>query len=124
YHVCVCVCLCVCVCVSVCVCVRVWFLWWWLVVRLVVLTREMAGYKQQGEAAEKAHNVFFWLTYPGSVNIDTIDDPMQKRFVPDACVLRPSSLALRRLPTRVSRCASLRNYRQHPAPSPLRHLRS
>ncbi len=30
------------------------------------------GYKQQGKAAEKAYNLFYYLTYEGTVDIDSI----------------------------------------------------
>ena len=33
------------------------------------------GYKQRGEAAVKNDNVFYYLTYEGTVDLDTIDDP-------------------------------------------------
>lgn len=39
------------------------------------------GYKQRGPEAEKAHNVFYYLTYEGSVDIDSIDDPLLKRSI-------------------------------------------
>eukprot|EP00339_Tiarina_fusa_P026282 CAMPEP_0117073598 /NCGR_PEP_ID=MMETSP0472-20121206/51827_1 /TAXON_ID=693140 ORGANISM="Tiarina fusus, Strain LIS" /NCGR_SAMPLE_ID=MMETSP0472 /ASSEMBLY_ACC=CAM_ASM_000603 /LENGTH=570 /DNA_ID=CAMNT_0004798225 /DNA_START=1985 /DNA_END=3699 /DNA_ORIENTATION=+ len=39
------------------------------------------GYKQQGNAAEEALNVFYFLTYEGSVDIDAIDDPIEKDSV-------------------------------------------
>lgn len=34
------------------------------------------GYKQKGEAAVEACNVFYYLTYPDTVNISSIDDPV------------------------------------------------
>eukprot|EP00943_MAST-04B_sp_MAST-4B-sp1_P006442 g6442.t1 len=33
------------------------------------------GFKQRGEAAVEANNVFYYLTYEGTVNLDEIDDP-------------------------------------------------
>lgn len=33
------------------------------------------GYKQKGKDAEKATNVFYYLTYEDSIDIDTIQDP-------------------------------------------------
>ena len=36
------------------------------------------GYKQRGQAAVDAHNVFYYLTYEGAVDIDAIDDPLLK----------------------------------------------
>lgn len=37
------------------------------------------GYKQRGPESVKAQNVFYYLTYSGAVDIDAIEDPMQKR---------------------------------------------
>lgn len=37
------------------------------------------GYKQNGDEAVAALNVFHHLTYEGAVDIETIDDPMQKK---------------------------------------------
>src|SRR3990167_3156190 len=39
------------------------------------------GYKQQGKAAADALNVFYFLTYEGSIDIDCIDDPIEKDSV-------------------------------------------
>jgi hypothetical protein len=36
------------------------------------------GYKQTGEAAIEAKNVFYYLTYENAIDIDDIDDPMLK----------------------------------------------
>ncbi|RLN92658.1 hypothetical protein BBJ28_00015774 [Nothophytophthora sp. Chile5] len=36
------------------------------------------GYKQQGDEAVKADNLFYYLSYEGSVDLETIDDPVQK----------------------------------------------
>jgi len=36
------------------------------------------GYKQQGKPAEEALNVFYYLTYEGAVDIDSITDPVEK----------------------------------------------
>jgi hypothetical protein len=33
------------------------------------------GYKQRGEEAVAAHNVFYYLTYEGAVDLDSIEDP-------------------------------------------------
>ncbi|EGC29360.1 hypothetical protein DICPUDRAFT_159064 [Dictyostelium purpureum] len=38
----------------------------------------MFGYKQQGEAAAKAFNMFFPLTYEGAVDIDSIEDQLTR----------------------------------------------
>ena len=37
------------------------------------------GYKQTGPEAEAAHNVFYFLTYEGGVDIDAIDDPQLRK---------------------------------------------
>jgi hypothetical protein len=39
------------------------------------------GYKQQGEAAIDAKNLFYYLTYEGAVDIESIKDPLQKEAV-------------------------------------------
>ncbi|XP_019848853.1 PREDICTED: WD repeat and FYVE domain-containing protein 3-like isoform X2 [Amphimedon queenslandica] len=39
------------------------------------------GYKQQGKDAEKAHNIFHPLFYEGTIDIDTIDDPVRRNAV-------------------------------------------
>lgn len=36
------------------------------------------GYKQTGEEALKAHNVFHHLFYEGTVDIDKIEDPVKR----------------------------------------------
>jgi len=41
------------------------------------------GYKQIGEEAVKAYNVFYYLTYEGAVDIDRIKDPIQKKSIED-----------------------------------------
>nr|XP_043628907.1 BEACH domain-containing protein C2-like [Erigeron canadensis] len=41
------------------------------------------GYKQQGKEAISANNVFFYVTYEGAVDIDRIQDPVQRRAVQD-----------------------------------------
>ncbi|KAK1430336.1 hypothetical protein QVD17_12999 [Tagetes erecta] len=41
------------------------------------------GYKQQGKEAISANNVFFYATYEGAVDIDKIQDPVQRRAVED-----------------------------------------
>ncbi len=37
------------------------------------------GALQQGKAAEEANNVFYYLTYEGAVDLDDIEDPMQRK---------------------------------------------
>ncbi|KAJ2625433.1 hypothetical protein GGI25_000528 [Coemansia spiralis] len=39
------------------------------------------GYKQRGPEATKAHNVFYYLTYEGAVNLDAIQDPVERASV-------------------------------------------
>jgi hypothetical protein len=36
------------------------------------------GYKQTGEEAVKAHNVFYYLTYENAIHLDDIDDPIER----------------------------------------------
>ncbi|NWY23715.1 NBEA protein, partial [Pheucticus melanocephalus] len=45
------------------------------------------GYKQRGPEAVRALNVFHYLTYEGSVNLDSITDPVL-REIPEAYVIR------------------------------------
>ncbi|XP_076302046.1 A kinase anchor protein rugose isoform X15 [Lasioglossum baleicum] len=39
------------------------------------------GYKQKGPEAVRATNVFYYLTYEGSVDLDTITDPMMREAI-------------------------------------------
>lgn len=39
------------------------------------------GYKQRGKAAEEAVNVFYYYTYEGSVDIDSVADPVMKSSI-------------------------------------------
>ncbi|KAJ3680517.1 hypothetical protein LUZ60_016795 [Juncus effusus] len=41
------------------------------------------GYKQRGKEAVNANNVFFYITYEGTVDIDKIMDPVQRRATQD-----------------------------------------
>lgn len=36
-------------------------------------------YQQRGAAAELAANTFYYLTYEGTVDLDDIDDPLQRK---------------------------------------------
>eukprot|EP00949_MAST-11_sp_MAST-11-sp1_P002446 g2446.t1 len=36
------------------------------------------GYKQSGQEAVKANNLFYWLTYEGAVDLDAVTDPVEK----------------------------------------------
>ncbi|WAR13459.1 FAN-like protein [Mya arenaria] len=39
------------------------------------------GYKQRGEEAEKADNVFYYMTYEGAVDLDSITDPNERACI-------------------------------------------
>ncbi|KAG8083111.1 hypothetical protein GUJ93_ZPchr0014g47635 [Zizania palustris] len=41
------------------------------------------GFKQRGEQAVMANNVFFYITYEGTVDIDKITDPVQQQAMQD-----------------------------------------
>ena len=41
------------------------------------------GYKQRGQEAIKANNLFYHLTYEGMVDIETVKDPIQKMALKD-----------------------------------------
>jgi len=41
------------------------------------------GFKQQGQAAREANNVFYYLTYEGYVNVDAITDPLMLKATQD-----------------------------------------
>lgn len=41
------------------------------------------GYKQRGKEAIAANNVFFYITYEGTLDIDKISDPVQQRAMQD-----------------------------------------
>ncbi|KAJ3182617.1 Neurobeachin-like protein 1 [Geranomyces variabilis] len=41
------------------------------------------GCKQTGDEAVKAHNVFYYLTYEGAINIDSVKDPVERRSIED-----------------------------------------
>ncbi|GJP47283.1 hypothetical protein CLOM_g6504 [Closterium sp. NIES-68] len=41
------------------------------------------GYKQKGKEALNAHNVFFYVTYEGAVDIDSITNPIVRRGMQD-----------------------------------------
>ncbi|OUM68124.1 hypothetical protein PIROE2DRAFT_4265, partial [Piromyces sp. E2] len=41
------------------------------------------GYKQKGEEAVKAYNVFYYLTYEGAIDIDRVKDPIKKKSIED-----------------------------------------
>lgn len=37
------------------------------------------GYKQKGEEARKAINVFYYTSYEGAVDLDQVEDPVERR---------------------------------------------
>ncbi|KAJ3436145.1 beige/beach-related [Anaeramoeba flamelloides] len=39
------------------------------------------GYKQRGEEAIKANNVFYYLTYSGAIDLDQIEDPIERAAI-------------------------------------------
>ncbi|PKK73772.1 beach-domain-containing protein [Rhizophagus irregularis] len=39
------------------------------------------GYKQTGEEAVNAYNVFYYLTYEGAINIDNVQDPIERKSI-------------------------------------------
>ena len=39
------------------------------------------GYKQTGAEAHAAHNVFYYLTYEGAVDVDAIESPLERRAI-------------------------------------------
>ncbi|KAJ3679372.1 hypothetical protein LUZ60_017383 [Juncus effusus] len=41
------------------------------------------GYKQRGKPAVEAANIFYYLTYEGAVDLENMDDPLQKSAIED-----------------------------------------
>lgn len=39
------------------------------------------GYKQRGPQAVEAHNVFYYLTYEGAVNVDALECDLQRAAI-------------------------------------------
>jgi len=39
------------------------------------------GYKQRGKEAENANNVFYYMTYEGAVDVDSISDPVERKSI-------------------------------------------
>eukprot|EP01114_Cavostelium_apophysatum_P013271 TRINITY_DN3174_c0_g1_i1.p1 TRINITY_DN3174_c0_g1~~TRINITY_DN3174_c0_g1_i1.p1 ORF type:complete len:1478 (-),score=496.95 TRINITY_DN3174_c0_g1_i1:150-4583(-) len=72
------------------------------------------GYKQQGPEAEKACNVFFYLTYPDQIDLDAIEDPIEKTSI-EAQVLNfgqcPNVLFFKKHPKRLTLAESQRRER-------------
>ena len=61
------------------------------------------GYKQRGQAAVDAVNVFYYLTYEGAVDIEAIDDELQRRAIESQIEFfgqTPSQLLTRAHPAR------------------------
>ena len=61
------------------------------------------GYKQRGESAKEAFNVFYYVTYEGMVDLDSIQDPVQRAAMEDQINLygqTPSQLLLEPHPPR------------------------
>lgn len=69
------------------------------------------GYKQTGEEAVKAHNVFYYLTYEGAVDIDAIQDPIERTSVQEQI------FHFGQTPTQLLRKPHPRRY-SRPAPEP------
>jgi hypothetical protein len=64
------------------------------------------GYKQTGEEAVKANNVFYYLTYEGAIDIDSIKDPVERKSIEDQINnfgQTPSQLLLKPHPKRFQR---------------------
>ncbi|KAJ3192933.1 Neurobeachin-like protein 1 [Irineochytrium annulatum] len=70
------------------------------------------GFKQTGENAAKANNLFYHLTYEGAINIDSVKDPVEKKSLEDQINnfgQTPSQLFMKPHPQRLprSQCATL-----------------
>ena len=59
----------------------------------------MFRFKQRGRAAEDARNIFYYLTYEGAVDLEAIQDPLQRQvklrpviMTIDACFTLASSM--------------------------------
>eukprot|EP01041_Mallomonas_annulata_P003576 gene3576-7109_t len=62
------------------------------------------GYKQTGKAAIDAHNVFYYLTYENSIDIEAIEDPLQKEAAKQQVIhfgQTPSQLTSKEHPRRL-----------------------
>ena len=70
------------------------------------------GYKQTGDEASNAFNVFYHLTYEGAVDVDAIQDPIQRRSVETQIAnfgQMPSQIFSRPHPMRISLKESLQS---------------
>lgn len=47
-------------------------IFWWI---------NFISYKQRGEAAESALNVYYYLTYEGAVDLDDVTDPVERASI-------------------------------------------
>jgi hypothetical protein len=64
------------------------------------------GYKQQGEKALEANNVFYYLTYENSIDISAIEDPLQRAATKSQVIhfgQTPSQLLNREHPKRLTK---------------------
>ncbi|KAJ3438800.1 beige/beach-related [Anaeramoeba flamelloides] len=64
------------------------------------------GFKQKGDEAIKAVNVFYYLTYENAVDIDQIEDPMERKSIEDQIEnfgQTPTQLFLKPHPKRLSK---------------------
>ena len=48
----------------------------------------LSRFKQRGRAAEDACNIFYYLTYEGAVDLEAIQDPLQRQVKPGPANLR------------------------------------
>nr|CAD7397409.1 unnamed protein product [Timema poppensis] len=77
------------------------------------------GYKQRGPEAVRATNVFYYLTYEGSVDMDTITDPVMKEAIENQIRnfgQTPSQLLMEPHPPRSS---AMHLWILHPLQSPM-----
>src|SRR3990167_7450258 len=63
------------------------------------------GYKQRGKEAEDAHNIFFYTTYEGSIELDAIEDPVERSSIESQIInfgQTPSQLFTKPHPSRLT----------------------
>ncbi|KAK2116315.1 hypothetical protein P7K49_006941 [Saguinus oedipus] len=51
------------------------------------------GYKQQGPEAVRALNVFYYLTYEGAVNLNSITDPVLRETIKTYALIEQLTLS-------------------------------
>lgn len=56
------------------------FLWDLKKLIIVIMLLYNLSYKQRGKLAESSNNVFFYISYEGTVDIDKILDPVSFKF--------------------------------------------